>query len=304
MRPAVLHIKRGKHMNIQWFPGHMAKTGRQIAEKLKLIDAVVEILDARIPISSKNPDIANLTKGKPRVVVLNKTDLADESVTKQWVSYYQKQGIEVCLADSAKGKGVQETVSAVKRALADKIATEKEKGMTRAIKLLVVGVPNVGKSSFINRLSGRASANVGDRPGVTRGQQWIRLKNGIELLDTPGILWPKFEDETVGLHLAFIGSIKDEIMDTELLACKLAEFLNTYYRDAFCARYKLENTEGLEGFELVEALGRKRGFVVSGGEIDFLRASNILLDEFRGAKIGRISIERPEDLKGENNDAV
>ncbi len=285
-------------MNIQWFPGHMTKTRRQIEEKLKLIDAVVEILDARIPVSSKNPDIETITKGKPRIAVLNKADLADEKVTKEWVSFYREQGIEACLADCAKGKGVNETIAAVKRALSDKIASDSEKGMNRSIKLLVAGVPNVGKSSYINRLSGRASAIVGDRPGVTRGQQWIRLKNGIELLDTPGILWPKFEDQTVGLHLAFTGSIKDEIMDTEELACLLAEFLNAHYREEFCARYKLENTEGLPGFELVEALGRKRGFVISGGEIDFLRASNILLDEFRSAKIGRISLERPGDLEG------
>lgn len=286
-------------MNIQWFPGHMTKTRRQIEEKLKLIDAVVEILDARIPISSKNPDIAEITKGKPRIAVLNKVDLADDAVTKEWVEYYRAQGIPCCLADCAKGKGVNESVMAVKKVLQDRIQKDSEKGMTRAIKLLVAGVPNVGKSSYINRLSGRASAIVGDRPGVTRGQQWIRLKNGIELLDTPGILWPKFEDQTVGLHLAFIGSIKDEIMDTEELACELAAFLNAHYKEAFCTRYKLENTDGLLGYELVEALGRKRGFVVSGGEIDFLRASNILLDEFRGAKIGKISLERPCDLKGE-----
>ena len=284
-------------MNIQWFPGHMAKTKRQIEEKLKLIDAVVEIVDARIPESSRNPDIPEMTKGKPRIVVLNKADLADESITKEWVNHYRVQGVEAVVADCAKGKGVNESVAAVKRTLADKIAQNAEKGMTRAIKLLVAGVPNVGKSSYINRLSGRASTIVGDRPGVTKGQQWIRLKNGIELLDTPGILWPKFEDPTVGLHLAFTGSIKDEIMDTEELAVKLAEFLNEHYREAFCARYKLENTESLQGFELVEALGRKRGFVVSGGEIDFLRASNILLDEFRSATIGRISLERPDGRK-------
>lgn len=286
-------------MNIQWFPGHMTKTRRQIEEKLKLIDAVVEILDARIPISSKNPDIAEITKGKPRIAVLNKVDLADDAVTKEWVEYYRAQGIFCCLADCAKGKGVNESVQAVKKVLQDRIQKDSEKGMTRAIKLLVAGVPNVGKSSYINRLSGRASATVGDRPGVTRGQQWIRLKSGIELLDTPGILWPKFEDQTVGLHLAFIGSIKDEIMDTEELACELASFLNAHYKEAFCTRYKLTDTEGLMGYELVEALGRKRGFVVSGGEIDFLRASNILLDEFRSAKIGKISLERPSDLKGE-----
>lgn len=282
-------------MNIQWFPGHMAKTRRQIEEKLKLIDVVVEILDARIPISSKNPDILEITRGKPRVTVLNKADLADNVVTKRWVSFYKKQGIEVCLADCEKGTGVKNTVDAVKRVLAVKLSQDSQKGMNRNIKILVAGVPNVGKSSYINRLSGRSSATVGDRPGVTRGQQWIRLKNGIELLDTPGILWPKFQDETVGLHLAFTGAVKDEIMDTELLACKLSEFLNEEYRELFCARYKLTGTDGQKGFELVEQVGKKRGFVISGGEIDFLRASNVLLDEFRAGKIGKISLEKPED---------
>lgn len=282
-------------MNIQWFPGHMTKTRRQIEEKFKLIDVVVEVLDARIPKSSKNPDISELTKGKPRIVILNKSDLADEVITKSWVEYYKSIGISACVTDSASGKGVNESVNLIKKVMADKIAKDKEKGMERAIKILVAGVPNSGKSSYINRLSGRASATVGDRPGVTRGQQWIRLKSGIELLDTPGILWPKFEDEEVGLHLAFTGAVKDEVIDVELLACKLAEFLNENYRELLCARYKLENTEGMQGFELVEYIGRKRGFVISGGEIDFLRASNILLDEFRSTKIGKISIEKPEE---------
>ncbi|MBO5734259.1 MAG: ribosome biogenesis GTPase YlqF [Clostridia bacterium] len=282
-------------MNIQWFPGHMTKTRRQIEEKLKLIDVVVEILDARIPLSSKNPDITELTKGKPRIVVLNKSDLADEVITKKWVEYYKNAGIMCCVADSEKGKGVAESINLVKQVMAEKIAKDSDKGMNRAIKILVAGVPNAGKSSYINRLAGRASATVGDRPGVTRGQQWIRLKNGIELLDTPGILWPKFEDERVGEHLAFTGAVKDEIMDIELLACKLAELLNENYRELLCARYKLENTDGMQGYELVEYIGKKRGFVISGGEIDFLRASNILLDEFRSAKIGRISIETPEE---------
>ena len=282
-------------MNIQWFPGHMAKTRRQIEEKLKLIDVVVEVLDARIPKSSKNPDITQITKGKPRIVVLNKSDLADEVITRSWVEYYNSIGIKACVTDSASGKGVNDSVNLIKKVMAEKIAQDKDKGMQRAIKILVAGVPNSGKSSYINRLSGRASATVGDRPGVTRGQQWIRLKSGIELLDTPGILWPKFEDEEVGLHLAFTGAVKDEIMDVELLACKLAEFLNENYRELLCARYKLENTDGLQGYELVEYIGRKRGFVISGGEIDFLRASNILLDEFRSTKIGKISIEKPEE---------
>ncbi len=282
-------------MNIQWFPGHMAKTRRQIEEKLKLIDVVVEILDARIPMSSKNPDISEMTKNKPRVVVLNKADLADPVITKKWIEYYKSIGILSCCADCSKGQGVAESITLVKNVIADKIAQNQEKGMNKAIKILVAGVPNTGKSSYINRLAGRASAIVGDRPGVTRGQQWIRLKSGIELLDTPGILWPKFEDEKVGLHLAFTGAIKDEIMDIELLACKLAEFLNKNYKTALCERYKLENTDGLQGYELVEYIGRKRGFVVSGGEIDFLRASNTLLDEFRSTKIGKISIEKPEE---------
>ena len=282
-------------MNIQWFPGHMAKTRRQIEEKLKLIDVVVEILDARIPMSSKNPDISEMTKNKPRVVVLNKADLADPVITKKWIEYYKSIGILSCCADCAKGQGVAESITLVKKVISDKIAQNQEKGMNKAIKILVAGVPNTGKSSYINRLAGRASAIVGDRPGVTRGQQWIRLKSGIELLDTPGILWPKFEDEKVGLHLAFTGAIKDEIMDVELLACKLAEFLNKNYKTALCERYKLENTDGLQGYELVEYIGRKRGFVVSGGEIDFLRASNTLLDEFRSTKIGKISIEKPEE---------
>lgn len=282
-------------MNIQWFPGHMTKTRRQIEEKLKLIDVVVEILDARIPLSSKNPDIEKITQGKPRIVVLNKCDLADEVITKKWVEYYKNIGIMCCVADCEKGKGVQESINLVKQIMADKIAQNADKGMNRAIKILVAGVPNAGKSSYINRLAGRASATVGDRPGVTRGQQWIRLKNGIELLDTPGILWPKFEDERVGEHLAFTGAVKDEIMDVELLACKLAEFLNENYRELLCARYKLLDTGGMQGFELVEYIGKKRGFVISGGEIDFLRASNILLDEFRSSKIGRISIEKPEE---------
>jgi len=286
-------------MNIQWFPGHMAKTRRQIEEKLKLIDVVVEILDARIPLSSKNPDISEITKGKPRIVVLNKADLADEVITKKWLEYYKEKGILACTADCAKGKGVNESIALIRRVMADKISQNNEKGMNRAIKILVAGVPNSGKSSYINRLAGRASAIVGDRPGVTRGQQWIRLKNGIELLDTPGILWPKFEDEKVGIHLAFTGAVKDEIMDIELLACKLAEFLNENYQEMFLNRYKLENTDGMQGYELVEYIGKKRGFVVTGGEIDFLRASNILLDEFRSSKIGRISIEKPD---GDKND--
>ncbi len=283
-------------MNIQWFPGHMAKTRRQIEEKLKLIDVVVEVLDARIPMSSKNPDISEMTRQKPRIIVLNKADLADDEITKKWIEYYKKAGISACTADCSKGKGVAESINLVKKVIADKIAQNQEKGMNRAIKILVAGVPNAGKSSYINRLAGRASATVGDRPGVTRGQQWIRLKSGIELLDTPGILWPKFEDEKVGLHLAFTGAVKDEIMDIELLACKLAEFLNENYRELLCARYKLENTDGMQGYELVEYIGKKRGFVVSGGEIDFLRASNILLDEFRSTKIGKISIEKPEEI--------
>lgn len=282
--------------NINWYPGHMAKTRRLIDENLKLIDVVVEILDARVPVSSRNPDFDTLFAAKPRVVVMNKFDLADERATAAWEKWYRDNGTRVLLSNSLNGKGVDRLAGEVKLAIADKLARDAARGVTKAVRLMVVGIPNVGKSSLINRLAGRASAKTGDRPGVTRGKQWIRLKNGMELLDTPGILWPKFEDQRTGMHLAFIGSIRDEIMDVETLACHLLEYLRDYYAPLLVQRYKLDgDISVLEGYELLEYIGKKRGFVVSGGEIDTYRAANVILDEFRAAKIGRVTLEWPPE---------
>lgn len=283
-------------MNIQWFPGHMAKTKRMISESLKLVDIVVEILDARLPISSKNGDIDELIQQKPRIVILNKADLADSEVNKLWAKYFEKKGAGVLILDSIHAKNLNFVTAKLKERLKERIDKQKEKGMTgRSVKAMVVGIPNVGKSSFINKLSKKSGAKTGDRPGVTRGKQWIRLSDGLELLDTPGILPPKLESEKAGLNLAFVGSVKDEILDTEELAMHLLTFLKENYPENLCARYKLENIDELKGYELLLAVGKKRGFVVSGGEIDTERAANIVLDEFRAAKIGRISLEKPEE---------
>lgn len=281
---------------LQWYPGHMAKTRRLIEENLKLVDAVVEILDARIPFSGRNPNFDDILGKKPRLMVLNKSDLADNDMTEQWMKWYQDNGIQVLPISCQNGSGIQKITTAVKTLLRDKIEREKEKGMTRTVKIMMVGIPNVGKSTLINRLSGRSSAKTGDRPGVTRGKQWIRLKDGIELLDTPGILPPKFEDNRIAHNLAFTGAIKDEIMDTELLAYVLLEYLRDFYPEQLCSRYKLENIETLPGHELLAYIGKKRGFVVSGGEIDTERAANIVLDEFRSAKIGKITLETPQTI--------
>ncbi|MBE7053683.1 MAG: ribosome biogenesis GTPase YlqF [Ruminococcaceae bacterium] len=285
-------------MNVQWFPGHMAKTRRLIEENLKLIDIVVELLDARLPISSQNPEIDMLVKNKPRLILLNKADIADKEVTKQWIEYFKEKGICAISISSTQSKNLNVIFDKCRDILKDKLEKQKEKGIVnKPIKIMVVGVPNVGKSSFINKLSGKKSAITGDRPGVTRGKQWIRLKNGFELLDTPGILWPKFEDELTGLKLAFTGAIKDEIMDVELLSVKLLEHLKKTYPLSLTNRYKMTDFDDLDGYEMLTLLGKKRGFVVSGGEIDTLRAANILLDEFRGAYLGEISLETPNDFK-------
>lgn len=281
-------------MNFQWYPGHMAKTRRLIDENLKLIDVVVEIIDARVPASSRNPDFDELFASKPRIVVMNKFDLADERATAAWEKWFAAQGVRVILTNSMSGKGIDKITGEAKQAIADKIARNAERGLTKAVRLMVAGIPNVGKSSLINRLSGRASAKTGDRPGVTKGKQWIRLKNGFELLDTPGILWPKFEDQKIGMNLAFIGSIRDEIMDVETLACHLLEYLRDNYTALLQQRYKLEeDISEMTGFELLEYIGKKRGFVISGGEIDTYRGANVILDEFRAAKIGRVTLEWP-----------
>ena len=285
-------------MNIQWFPGHMMKTQRMMEENIKLIDIVIEIVDARLPLSSRNPKIDEIVGNKPRLLLLNKSDIADSGITSAWEKYFASKGVPVMVVSSTGNKKLGFVFDKCREILSDKIEKQKEKGITnRSIKVIVVGVPNVGKSSLINKLSGRKSAITGDRPGVTRGKQWIRLGNGIELLDTPGILWPKFEDVLVGKKLAFTGAIKDEIMDVEELACDLLVFLRSAYPHSLEQRYKMTDIDGLEPYEMLELLGRKRGFVISGGEIDTERAAKILLDEFRGAKLGNITLEKPSDFE-------
>lgn len=284
-------------MNIQWFPGHMMKTQRMMQDNIKLIDIVIEIVDARLPLSSRNPKIDEIVGDKPRLLLLNKADIADAAITAQWERYFADKGLPVLVISSTGNKKLNFIFAKCREILADKIAKQRERGITgRAIKVIVVGVPNVGKSSLINKLSGRKSAITGDRPGVTKGKQWIRLENGIELLDTPGILWPKFEDDSVGKKLAFTGAIKDEIMDIEELACELLVFLRSHYPESLAARYRMTDIDGLEPYEMLTLLGRNRGFVVSGGEIDTERAAKILLDEFRGAKLGNISLEKPDEF--------
>ncbi|MBO7288646.1 MAG: ribosome biogenesis GTPase YlqF [Clostridia bacterium] len=284
-------------MNIQWYPGHMTKAKRMMQENLKIIDLIIEIVDARLPLSSRNPEIDTLVGNKPRLMLLNKADIADSKLNEAWEKYFGAKGITAYVVSSTSGKNFNFVFEKCKVLLADKIQREKEKGIVnRPIKIMICGVPNVGKSSFINKLSGRKSAITGDRPGVTKGKQWIRLKNGFELLDTPGILWPKFDDEAVGLKLAYTGAIKDEIIDTEELACNLLEYLKDNYPASLETRYKMTDFAELKGYELLEYLGKKRGFVVSGGEIDTERAAGILLDEFRAARLGNITLEKPSDF--------
>lgn len=285
-------------MNIQWYPGHMTKTRRQMEQDIKLVDLVAEIIDARIPISSRNPDIDSIVRDKPRLIVLNRVDQADPEQTKLWTAYFKRQGHSVLETDAKTGKGVNRFSAAAKESLSEQIARWKEKGQVgRPVRAMVVGVPNVGKSTFINHVAKRKSAKAGDKPGVTRGKQWVAVDSSLDLLDTPGILWPKFEDEQTGLHLAFTGAVKAEIMDLETLAHYLMNLLAARYPDALRARYGIEIPEGAQGWELVEAAARKRGFLISGGEVDLERMSRILLDEFRSGKLGNFTLETVEDIK-------
>ena len=288
-------------MNIQWFPGHMAKTRRLLSENLKLIDVVIELLDARIPNSSKNPEIDRIILNKPKVLVLNKSDLADEKVSAEWSKWYSDNGQTSIFVDSIKGRGISKLKSLLADLRREKIEREKSKGrLFRPIRTMVVGIPNVGKSSFINRIAGRASAATGDKPGVTRGKQWIKLNKDIELLDTPGILWPKFDDQEVGLNLAFTGAIKDEIFDTIEVAALLLERLSVSYPDYLAKRFKLDSLEGNTGRVLLEEAAKNRGCIISGGRIDYSRIAATVLDEFRGGKIGRISLEIPNSRDEHN----
>lgn len=280
---------------IQWFPGHMAKTEKQIAKDMKLVDAVVEIIDARIPYSSRNPVLSRLIGAKPRVVVMNKADLADPNETVKWLAYFQQQGFGALAVDSKSGKNVNQLLPQVEHVLKDKIAQWREKGMAgRKIRIMIVGIPNVGKSSLINRLARGSKAAVENRPGVTRSNQWFPVGKNIELLDTPGVLWPKFDDPQVGEHLAFTGAVKDDVLDTELLACRLLETLCEISPAILEKRYRIaaEETEGLNGAALLELVGKKRGMLAGGGMVDTERAARMLLEEFRSAKIGRITLEQ------------
>ncbi len=281
--------------NVQWFPGHMTKTKRQIAAILPLIDAVAEVIDARIPVSSRNPDIDEITGNKPRVILLNKCDMADADVTAEWIKYFENNGITAIAVDCKTGRGLADFKSKVKLRLADRLEYYRNKGMVgKPLRVMVVGIPNVGKSSFINRMAGNNKAKVENRPGVTRGNQWFAIDKELELLDTAGVLWPKFEDVTVGEHLAFTGAVKDKVLDTELLAVRLLEILSDNYKGMLTDRYG-ELDFDTQAYELLEQIGRKRGMVMRGNNVDTLRASNMLLEEFRNCKIGRISLERVEN---------
>ena len=281
---------------IQWFPGHMAKAKRQIAESLSLVDIAVELCDARIPISSRNPQIDEILGGKPSLLILNKASLADPQVSARWKEYYKNQGKTAIFTDCITGEGINEIIPAIREILKEKLARFEAKGMVgRMPRVLIIGITNAGKSTLVNKLSGAKRVKAEDRPGVTRENQWVTIKNSIELLDTPGILWPKFEDERTGLRLAFTGAIRDEILDREEIAVSLCKTLYKLYPEKLYERYKIspEEAQDLMPYELFELIGRKRGFLIAGGEIDYARTAVMLLDEFRGAKIGRLSLEMP-----------
>lgn len=281
--------------SIQWFPGHMAKTRRKMKEILPLIDAVAEVVDARIPISSRNPEIAQLIENKPHIILLNKCDMADSNVTDSWISCYKKQNITAIPLDCKSGKGINQFKTCVKTVLADRLEYYRKKGMVgKPLRVMVVGIPNVGKSTFINRIAGKTRAKAENRPGVTRGSQWFTIDKELELLDTPGVLWPKFEDQTVGEHLAFTGAVKDRILDTELLAMRLLEILSDKYPQMLEARYGSLDFE-CDSYDLLSQIGKKRGMVIRGGETDTERAANMLLEEYRNCKIGLITLERCQD---------
>ena len=287
---------------INWFPGHMRKTQREIKENLKLVEAIIEIRDARIPRSSANPDIEKLCGNKPRLILLNKSDLTENCVTREWRKELSKENVKAIEVNCLKGKGLNQIKPALEELLKEKLERYKAKGLVNVvIRVMVVGIPNVGKSTFINKMAKNNIAKTGDRPGVTKSKQWIKTPLGIELLDTPGVLWPKFEDERTALNLAFTGAIKDEIMDTEELSYKLVERLQKYYADELIARYKIERVFE-DPLDTLDSIARKRGCLMSGGHIDYNRIAVILLDEFRGGKIGNISLERVDDVLDEENE--
>lgn len=300
-----MNNENSKKTNINWYPGHMAKTRRQIIEDLKLIDIVVELIDSRIPISSRNPDIKNITKNKKKVIVLNKSDLADMNETNKWVNYFKNQGIPAVITDSNSGKGIQEVIKSIEDIMQTELEQLANKGRVgRTIRIMVLGIPNVGKSSFINRIAKKTSLEVGNRPGVTRSKQWIRVSDKIELLDTPGVLWPKFESEEVALNLAYTGTIKDDVIEKVEVAFNLLKYLLGNYRSNVIDRYSLDNKEIEEIlnreeypeneniYEIMQLIGKKRGAIVSGGRIDDTKVSNIIIDDYRSGRFGKITLEK------------
>ena len=285
-------------MNINWYPGHMKKTMDNIRASLKLVDIVGEIIDSRIPISSKNPVIDDVLKDKPRIMILNKSDMADENETKKWLSYYRKKGYGAVVVDALHSKGLDKIYSVAKEMLSDKFKKLEEKNLSaKTIRMMIVGIPNVGKSTFINSISKRKSAKIGDRPGVTKQVQWIKTKNDLELLDTPGVLWPKFEDERIGLHLAFTGAIKDEIMDIENLAFRFIDELNKRDINILKNRYNLSEDSYEDTLYLMDEIGRNRGAILKNNEIDYFKVANLVFDDFRKVKLGRITLETVEDIE-------
>ena len=284
-------------MNIQWYPGHMTKTRRQIEADLKQVDAVCEIVDARIPMASRNPDIDSICGSKPRIIVLNRMDLADPDMTKRWAAFFRKKGMAVISTDCKTRRGIGEFTPAARTACAEKLQRDTARGMNRPLRVMVVGIPNVGKSTLINQISGRKGAKAENRPGVTRGKQWVTVDSGLQLLDTPGILWPKFEDPNVGLLLAYTGAVKEDVIDIEELACRLMELLHRFYPQALLERYKVEAPAGTPGYELLEMAGKNRGFLLARGEIHTERMAKVLLDEYRSGKLGRFTLEAPEDTE-------
>ena len=285
-------------MNYQWYPGHMTKARRMMEENIKLIDLVIEVVDARIPMSSRNPDIDNLAKNKARLILLNKSDLSDERLNQQWIDYFAQKGVLCLKLNSRSGAGIKQMNSAIERACHEKIERDKKKGiMNRPVRAMVVGIPNVGKSTFINAYAGRACAKTGNKPGVTKGKQWIRLNKNVELLDTPGILWPKFEDQQVGLRLAFIGSIKDEIMNLEELAAELISFMQDAYPGVLAEKYTINEKQN--SYSVLEAIAESRHCLVRGNELDTAKVAGMLLDDFRNGRLGRITLEFVKEYTNE-----
>lgn len=291
-------------MNIQWYPGHMTKAKRMMQENIKLIDVVIELVDARVPVSSENPEVKTLAHQKPRIVVFNKVDLADETETKKWMDYFEADGCVVVEVNSQSGKGIKKIGEAVKIACKEKIERNKRRGLiNKPMRAMVVGIPNVGKSTFINKLVGKASAKTGNKPGVTKGKQWLKLKNEIELLDTPGVLWPKFEDKQVGIRLAMIGSIREEILDMEGLSMLMLDFMKERYKGKLMNKYPIDDIENKEGHQMLVDITRSRNFLKAGNEPDTNRMARMLLEEFRNGKLGKVTLERVEDYleDGEDN---